>query len=308
MRRFFGKVFFKVIATELFTVALILVLLINIMVSTSLNRLVLNIFIFITAVVFGTLLVRSVIQEVKIREQLKRAYGELKRIDRAKSEFISMASHQLRTPLTSIKGYLSMLLEEDYGKMGERQKQVLNNVFRSNERLIKIVNDLLNISRIELGKMEIQKEKTQITELIQSCFQEMRPKAEEKKLELIFEKPKTPLPKLNVDKLKIRQVVLNLIDNAIHYTKKGKIKIEAEKKDSKIQIAVKDTGEGLTKEEQKEIFSSFARGTAGINLFIEGSGLGLFVAEKYINLHKGRIWAESPGKGKGSTFYIELPI
>jgi len=248
--------------------------------------------------------------QAKVAEQtkeLKDAYEELKKLDRAKSEFISMASHQLRTPLTAIKGYLSMILEGDYGKFSQKMGKSIRNVFFSNERLIKIVNDLLNISRVELGKMELEKTKVQIEDLIQSCLQEMKTEAENKKLKLIFKKPKASLPKIEADELKIRQVILNLIDNAIRYTKKGKIEISLAKKENSILIKVKDTGEGLTKKEQKYIFEGFTRGSAGVNLFIEGAGLGLYVAKKYLDLHQGKIWVESPGKSRGSTFYVELP-
>ena len=247
----------------------------------------------------------------KIGEQtkeLREAYEKLKKIDEAKSEFISMASHQLRTPLTAIKGYISMLLEGDYGRLEKKQKKTLDNVFQSNKRLIKIVDELLNISRIELGKIELNKSETQIEDLIKSCYEELRMEADKKKLKLIFKKPKAPLPKIKIDTLKIRQVILNLIDNAIRYTSQGKIEINFKKKQNSIIISFKDTGEGLNKKEQKEIFEGFIRGSAGRTFFIEGTGLGLYVAKKYVALHQGKIWAGSKGKGKGSTFYVELPI
>ncbi len=254
---------------------------------------------------FSQLLQEKVEEKTK---ELRKAYEELKTLDKAKSEFISMASHQLRTPLTSIKGYISMILEGDYGQIPQKTKKALENVFQSNARLIRIVNDLLNISRIELGKMEFQKSPTKIEELIQICYEEIKLEAQKKNLKLVFKKPKTPLPMVNIDPLKIQQVILNLLDNALRYTKKGKIEIALKKKPNSILISVKDTGEGLTKSEQKQIFEGFSRGSAGINLFIEGAGLGLYVAKKYLDLHKGKIWAESPGKGRGSTFYVELPI
>ncbi len=127
-------------------------------------------------------------------------------------------------------------------------------------------------------------------------------------MHLIFKKPKKPLPEIEIDALKIRQVFLNLIDNAIRYTNKGEIKIGTEKVGSSIQVSVRDTGEGLSEKEKKDIFEGFSRGSAGISYFIEGAGLGLYVAKKFLQLHQGKIWAESGGKGKGSTFYVELPI
>jgi len=241
-------------------------------------------------------------------KELKSAYEELKVLDKAKSEFISLASHQLRTPLTAIKGYISMILEGSYGKLPGSASKPLNNVLGSAERLIRIVNDLLNISKIELGKMEINKTAASIEEIISACCEEMKPAIENKGLKLIWHKPKSPLPEVEIDKLKIGQVISNLVDNAIKYTQKGEIDIEARKTDSIIRISVKDTGEGLTAEELKMVFEGFTRGAAGIAYWIEGAGLGLYIAKKYVDLHNGKIRVESGGKGKGSIFYIELPI
>ena len=268
---------------------------------------------------FGRLLIKSVLREIKRREQLEqltsqleKANIELKKLDKTKTEFISIASHQLRTPLTAIKGYVSLVLEEHYGKLPKKLKEKLNNVYLSNERLIKLVNNLLTISRIEMGRLTIEKAPCQIEDLIQSCVEEMRVVAREKGLKLFFIKSKIHLPKIKIDSSKIRQVILNLIDNAIKYTKQGKIEIKIKEikifKISKIQISIKDTGEGLTREEQKTIFDSFTRGKTSATFFVEGAGLGLHVAKKYVELHKGKIWAQSSGKNKGSTFYIELPI
>lgn len=247
----------------------------------------------------------------KVQEQtkeLRKAYQELKALDRVKSEFISMASHQLRTPLSVIKGYISMVVEDSYGQIPKQAKEKLSDVFQSNERLIKIVNELLNISKIELGKIELFKELTQIEDLIQSCFEEMKTLAEEKNIKFFWQKSKEPLPEIEIDSFKVRQALLNLIDNALKYTKEGEIKIKARRTNSSLQILVKDTGEGLTKKEQMNIFESFTRGKAGISYWVEGAGLGLYVAKKYLELHQGTVWAESQGKGKGSTFYIEIPI
>lgn len=253
----------------------------------------------------------------KVEEQtqkLKKSYEELKALDNAKSEFISITSHQLRTPLSVIKGYISMLLEDSYGQVPDEAKQTLKNMFYSNERLIKIVDDLLNISKIEMGKMELEKELTKIEDLIQSCCEEMKIEAAKKNLKFIFEKPKTPLPEIEIDSFKIRQVILNLIDNAIRYTQKGSVVLRAkyqnpnDKANGKIIIEIKDTGAGLNQEEETKIFESFTRGAAGFAHFVEGTGLGLYVAKKYLELHQGKIWAESSGKNKGSVFFIELPI
>jgi len=297
----------RVILTELLVgmMGVILLVLPFLMETFQLKLLTSAIFFFFC--LFGYYLIKVTHREIKRRAEIEKLYKELKVLDKTKSEFISMASHQLRTPLSAIKGYVAMLIEGSYGKVSETAKEKLKSVSYSNERLIKIVNELLNASKIELGKMEFKKEKIQIEDLIQSCYEELKNGVEKKGLKFYFKKPKTALPKISVDSLKIRQVVLNLLDNALKYTQKGKIEIEVKKNDSKIQILIRDTGDGFTEEEKKSIFESFVRGRAGINHWIEGAGLGLYIAKKYIGLHQGKIWAESQGKGNGSTFYVELP-
>ncbi len=305
----------KVIATELFTGVLLLILLINTLTFESVERLIIDLLIFLSSTIFGILLIRSVLLEVKTRERLEKlsldleqANIELKKADRAKTEFLSMASHQLRTPLTAIKGYISLALEGHYGQLPEKLERAIKNVYESNERLIKLTNDLLTISRVEMGKLEAEKKETDILELIYSCLQEVIPEVEKKGLQISFEHPKEIKElKLNIDPLKIRQVILNIIDNAIKYTHQGQIKITLEILAKKVVVKVSDTGVGMSKEEQEHLFESFSRGRAGISLFIEGTGLGLHVAKKFVELHGGKIWAYSEGEGKGSTFIIELP-
>ncbi len=297
----------KVVATEIFSTILISLLFVNVVTSSSRIRLFANLVVFVFSVLFSALLIRSVLIETKTREKLKKAYDELKKVDKAKTEFISMASHQLRTPLTSIKGYISMLLEGDYGSLKGEQKKVLKNVFFSNERLIRIVNDLLNVSRIELGRMKLQKEKIDIAETIKTCVEEMSQEAKKKGLSLSYKLPSGKAVIL-ADGLKIRQAIINIIDNAIHYTVKGKVEVGLKKEEKFVTVYIKDTGQGLSAEDKRKIFNEFGRGKAGLNLFVSGSGLGLYIVKKYLSLHKGKVWAESEGKGKGSTFYLKIPI
>jgi signal transduction histidine kinase len=240
------------------------------------------------------------LKEIKLRE-------EVERISQAKSEFISIASHQLRTPLSAIKGYLSMILEGSYGNLPEKVKKPMENVYQSNERLIKLVNDILSVSKIEAGEMEMNWEREDLREIIKEVISELSIKAKEKNLYLNFEEPKE-FPKVLLDREKIRQVILNLVDNAIRYTQKGGVTVKLQTGNNRLQIVVSDTGEGLTKEEKEKIFERFSRGTAGTKFWTEGAGLGLYIARKFVEMHKGKIWAESEGRGKGSTFYVELPM
>lgn len=271
--------------------------------------------ILVLVLVFGVLLIKGVIREVEQREKLaelnkklQSAYEEVDRLSKAKSEFISIASHQLRTPLSAIKGYISMIIEGTYGQLSEKAKRPLENVYQSNERLIKLVNDLLSVSRIEAGRVEFEPEETQVEEVVDSVVQELKITAEQKKLYLKLEKPKVPLPKVFLDKDKMRQVLLNLLNNAIKYTKEGGITIKLQTINYKLRTIIQDTGEGMTKEDLAKLFESFSRGTVGTQISAEGAGLGLYIARKFVEMHKGKIWAESEGKNKGSTFYVELPL
>src|SRR3989338_3855902 len=310
----------RVVLTQLFTGIVAVLLFINLVLSRSPFEYFWKGSLFVAFLIAGYLLVRSVMNEIKQREELQRAYAKLKELDEAKSEFVSIASHQLRTPLTAIKGYISMMLEGSYGNLNEAQQKPMQSVYESNERLIRLVNDLLNISRIESGKGDMKWAQKNIENIIKSVIEEIGIKAKEKKLKLIFEKSEESLPEISLDEEKIRNALLNILDNAIRYTKKGKITIRAYQKQeenvrrqasnitSSIMIEVKDTGDGMTQEELNHLFESFSRGGAGTRTSTEGAGLGLYIAKQFVNLHKGKIWAESKGRGEGSTFFIELPV
>jgi signal transduction histidine kinase len=247
-------------------------------------------------------------EKEKLVKKLEKLNLELKKADENKTEFVSIASHQLRTPLTAIKGYLSMIIDGTYGFVPEKIKEKLGNVFESNERLVRLVNELLSVSRIETGKIELVLEKQDIEKTINQVISELNISAKNKKLKINFIKPKNKTTKILIDIEKIRQVLINIIDNAIKYTNSGKITIYLEEKDKEVLIKVSDTGEGMEKEEIKKIFNSFSRGGAGERFSGEGSGLGLYIARKFIKMHKGKIYAKSEGRGKGSCFYINLPI
>jgi len=304
-RHLFG---IRVVLTEILVGAIGVLLFLQILISKTSFEVVWKTALLVLFLIFGYSLVRSVIREIKYREQLQKAYDDLKKLDKAKSEFISIASHQLRTPLTAIKGYISMILEGSYGDVSTKVKSVLKNIYQSNERLIKLVNDLLNLSRIESGRIEIQKKESSVEKIIESVIRELNGEAKKKHIYLKFKRTKKRLPKINIDPDKIRNVILNIIDNAIRYTEKGGITVRVKMQDAKCRIRISDTGTGMTKDELSKIFKSFSRAAAGTRLYTEGAGLGLYIARRFVELHNGKVWAESKGKGRGSTFYIELPV
>ncbi|MBI2610045.1 hypothetical protein HYW53_02610 [Candidatus Giovannonibacteria bacterium] len=305
----------RVVATELLVFTIWVFLLVRTILDESLREKIIDGTLLALVIFFGILLIRSVLHEVKQREEiqklaedLEKANEELKKLDKLKSEFVSLATHQLRTPLTIIKGYISMLQENSFGEVPEKIRDVLRKVYLSNERLINLVNDFLNLSRIESGRMRYNFETGKVEDLVANVVEEFQEVAKDKKLSLTFEPPKTPLPEENFDKEKFRQVVTNIVDNAIKYTEHGSVNIKVQLDGSNVLISVKDTGIGMTSEELGTIFKRFSRGEGGYKVNTEGTGLGLYLAKKIVSDHGGDIWAESKGHASGSTFWIKLPV
>ena len=222
---------------------------------------------------------------------------------------MTISAHQLRTPLSAIKWTIRMLLDGDVGKLTDEQTEFLKKAYQSNERMVNLVNDLLNVTRIEEGRYLYNPEELDMIELIEKTIIPLKEIAERKNLKFEFLKPKEKEIKVRVDKEKISLAISNLVDNAINYTKEGKISIQFEydSKDKQVKFSVKDTGIGISEEQQKRLFSKFFRGINAIKAETEGTGLGLFIAKNIIEAHGGRIWFESE-EGKGTTFYFTLPL
>lgn len=244
----------------------------------------------------------------EVNDKLKKANDELKQLDQVKSEFMSIASHQLRTPLSGIMGYLSMLVEGDYGGFSKDQMTVLQNVLDASRRMIRLVNVFLNITRIEAGRFKLNRTKVEFPALITSVANELAVPAKTKGIKLTFEKPTEHIPTLWVDQDKFTDVILNLVDNAIKYTEEGSIAVRIRTHKESLRVEVQDTGVGIIKEQAKNLFNKFVRGSGIARIQPDGSGLGLFIAKKIVEAHAGQIWVESEGEGKGSTFILEIPL
>ena len=255
-------------------------------------------------------LVEERTEELRVtNDKLETANVQLKKLDSAKSEFISIASHQLRTPLTAIKGYISMMQDGDFGKIPQSLVRYLDIVYNSNERLINLVNDLLNISRIESGRQKYDFKPNDMFALAQEIVTKLQPRADEKKLELVLAKPTAPLPKVAFDSEKLHEVMLNFIDNAIKYTKSGRVDVMLKAEpEGMVTYSVKDTGMGISEQTMQHLFKKFSRGEGSFLVHTEGLGLGLYVAKMIVEAHDGKIWAESEGENKGSTFLFSIPI
>jgi signal transduction histidine kinase len=248
----------------------------------------------------------------------------LKEIDRMKTEFVSIASHQLRTPLTAIKLFIEMLADEKVGSLTKKQKEYVGDVTASTERMIKLVNDLLNVSRLETGRLKIEPVPTDIIAFVKEIVEDAMPLCQPKGCTITFEPPTEKIAKVPIDAELLRQVVHNLITNAIRYSQdRGKIVISLQQlttdnlpvtakgvqmsnvKDHWL-ISVADQGIGIPKEAKAKIFEKFYRADNARKAETEGSGLGMYLAKMIMETSGGKIWFDSE-EGKGTTFYVTIP-
>jgi PAS domain S-box-containing protein len=231
-----------------------------------------------------------------------------KMIERMKTEFVSISAHQLRTPLSAIKWTLKMFLDGDLGKLTDEQREFIEKTYDSNERMINLINDLLDVTRIEEGRFLYKPAVTDLESICQSLIDSYREEIKKKKIKFEFKKPEKKLPRVMVDVEKIRLAVQNLLDNAIRYTQPGgKVSVSLRQVGNEVEFSIRDTGVGIPKEQQERVFTKFFRGSNVIRMATEGSGLGLFITKNIIEAHGGKIWFESE-EGKGTTFYFTLPI
>jgi signal transduction histidine kinase len=307
----------RVVTAQIFTFSLWIAIFVRVLLSQTTQEQIFNAILLLITIVLGLLLNRSVKREVSQREKiellaadLQKANDRLRELDKQKSEFVSFATHQLRAPLTAMKGYASLILEGDLGKLSREMKSAITRIYDSSNTLASIVDDYLNISRIELGSMKYSFENVDLKDVLDNVIGELRPNIEKSGIKFEIDVDRTRKYMVHVDKDKFKQIIANLIDNALKYTPTGTLTVSIKNKrvgtDAKIIFAVKDTGIGIAGEVLPKLFAKFTRAENGSRQNIHGTGLGLYVAKEIVTAHKGRIWAESPGEGRGSTFSVEL--
>lgn len=251
----------------------------------------------------------SVEQKVVERtHDLTLANERLLELDKVKTEFISVAAHQLRTPLSGVKWTLDMVLSDTLGSVNNEQKSFLMKCYESNERMIVLINDMLGADRIDSGKLKYRFVPTQIFDLMDNVLFEMASLVSQKKLRMSFVNKSRNLPLVLIDAEKMRAAVQNLLENAVKYTpENGWIEINFQVVGNFVEVSIKDNGIGIPEEDQKNIFSRFFRAKNAIKVEPDGSGLGLFIAKGLIEKHGGRLWFESK-VGEGATFSFTIPI
>ncbi len=251
---------------------------------------------------FNAILQKKVDQQTK---KLTHANEKLKELDKAKSDFISMASHQLRTPISVIRGYLSMILAGDLGKVNDNISPSLLRVLKNTDQLNNIVEDILNASRIEQSRLVINKASGDISELTRTAVQELTQKAKQKGVTLESNIPNKKIT-APFDQTKVYEAILNLIDNALSYTKQGSVSVFVSETSDNVTVKVKDTGIGIPDNKKEYIFKRFSRLENAKQVRPDGTGIGLFIAKKIIDAHRGKIWFESK-LNVGTTFFLQLP-
>lgn len=224
------------------------------------------------------------------------------------SDFANITSHQLRTPLSGMKWLLELLQKSDTGNLNKKQKEFIEKIYASNERMIALVNDLLEVSRIEQGETKIYIQPTDLTTIIRSVIREKAVEIKKKRLQVAFTIETEPFPVVNTEPNKIKQAINNLITNAVTYTPNdGKISIDLRVTVNMLLCSISDTGVGIPKDQQSQVFTKFYRGSNVLQFETVGTGLGLYIAKSFIQASGGTIWFKSV-PGKGTTFYFTLPI
>lgn len=305
----------KLISTEIFVGLLWVFALMRSLYSSNSEAQIVNLVFLATVIVIGVILIRSVSKEVEAREraeeltkELKEANNELQFMDEQKSKMLSIASHQFRSPLTAIKGYTSLIKKGSYGEIPDKLMEPINRIFKSSSNLAHVVDDFLNISRIEQGRMDYNFEQADVKEIVEEVVEEAEAAVKDKRVSLSFTSDQTKHYPARLDVSKFKQVITNLVDNAIKYTEEGSVTVQLVRRNRKIEISVEDTGIGIKPKDTEAIFEQFSRADEANDVNVIGTGLGLYIAKQIVEAHGGKIWASSPGKGEGSTFHVEIDV
>jgi len=238
--------------------------------------------------------------------ELQRRAGERDQLDRMKDEFVLTASHELRSPLTSVQGFAELLMLERE-KLAPKQRETVEIILDNSRHLVHLLNDLLDLARSDAGRLQIEPEPTEVTTLIEDAERALRNQIDARR-QTLSEKVEARLPRVSADRDRIRQVMVNLLTNANEYCPEGaSIQVGAKRTGNQVEISVKDNGPGIPSDQLEHIFDRFSRGEAGMTQRVAGTGLGLAISKSLVELHGGTIAAESV-QGRGSTFRFRLPV
>lgn len=307
----------KLFASEALVSALTVLIASQFFFVRSKTNLVLTAVTLLITIVFGFFLVRNVRKEIESRrkgEQLARylanANARLRELDTQKTEFVSIASHQLRSPITAMIGYASLLLDGSYGELPEKMRVPVQRMYDSGRHVAIMVDDFLNVTRIEQGHMTFSLAEEDVCKIVSNAVEELRMIAEQKGLAFQLSCASDGPILVSADEGKLKQVFTNLMDNAIKYTKQGSISVfvRARVEDERAEVTIADTGIGIAAEDIPFLFHKFNRASNANAATVYGTGLGLYIVKEILRAHKGDVSISSPGVGKGTTFTVVLPL
>jgi signal transduction histidine kinase len=244
---------------------------------------------------------------VRLFNEIQDKSRQLEVANKHKSEFLANMSHELRTPLNAIIGFSEVLLERFFGEVNDKQADYLKDIHSSGRHLLSLINDILDLSKVEAGRMDLEPSTFDLASALSNAMTLVRERAQQHGI-VMGQQVDPNLGEITADERKFKQIVLNLLSNAVKFTPdKGRIDVSARREDDNIVVAVHDTGIGIAPEDQAAVFEEFRQVGANYKSKQEGTGLGLALTKKFVELHGGRIWLESE-TGKGSTFTFTIPI
>jgi signal transduction histidine kinase len=251
---------------------------------------------------------RIIIRERALREDAEQLAGNLQRLDQAKNQFMLSTQHHLRSPLTVIQGYLSLIEEGVYGKINKKVAQKVHNALAESQKLIKVVNDLLDMAKYQMNENTVERQTSNIVAILRDVISDLFQTAGKKNLKLDYQ-DSGQLPSVVINAKGIREALYNIIDNAIKYTEQGGVTVRSELINTNILISITDTGIGMEEIDRLGLFKrTFERGDKAKAINTTGKGIGLYLSAQMVLANGGNIWVMSKGRGSGTTFYIELPI
>ena len=296
----------KVITTEAIVFFLWIFILIRTIISESLSEIIVNAGLLVALVIGGTLLIRNVIKEVKLREQVEKLAEDLQKANLGQSNLIHFMNHQVKGRFGNAKNIFAELLTDDYGVMPKDAIPLLQKGLEETNMGVDYVQSILHGASAENGTLPYEMADMDMQELVETVFNKQKEYAEKKglKISLNIEKGNYII---KGDSTQLSEAVKNLIDNSINYTMEGSIDVSLSSVD-KVKLVIKDTGVGITSDDKQKLFKSGGRGSESLKINVNSTGYGLAFVKGVVEAHKGRVWAESDGRGKGSVFVLELPI
>jgi signal transduction histidine kinase len=249
------------------------------------------------------------LQNARLYVEQAATVAQLRELDRLKTSFLANMSHELRTPMNSILGFADVVLDELDGPLTENMTKDMQIIRKNGQHLLSLINNVLDMAKIEAGKMSVNLERFKLHDVLKDVVSITSPMVNDDVLSLHLEEDSDQETEIEADRIRIRQVMLNLVNNAIKFTEKGEVSVRADRQGDTILIQVRDTGVGIPPDKQGLVFQEFTQVDASATRKVGGTGLGLPISRHLINMHSGRLWVESTGiPGEGSTFFVELPI